>query len=47
MDSETIGFISATTWAEKIRTKQMGPVVTKLSVGDMLDIAAYAASPQP
>jgi cytochrome c553 len=30
-----------------IATKQMGPVVAKLSVGDMLDIAAYAASLHP
>src|SRR5580704_17390950 len=26
MDSDTIGFMPATEWAEKIRTKQMSPV---------------------
>src|ERR1700685_4398514 len=26
MDTETIGFMPATVWAEKIRTKQMSPV---------------------
>src|SRR5438477_13207795 len=26
MDSETIGFMPATVWAKKIRTKQMSPV---------------------